>query len=252
MDANLKRLDTIVQAQVIDKDLATPPGSPANGDRYIVAASPTGAWVGHAKDVAVYEVSAWVFYTPKDGWIAWVTDENRLYIYDATAWNRYSAGLEGITRKLWIPCTAFGFNAIARSSPVDEGHFDFISLIAAGDTDLMAWWKVPDDFATLTNWKAFYSMSGSSTTTLTIYWGYIGAATDGNFADNLCTIVSVGLTPSGSSANRMNIDTLTNPAGPPTLTPGALAKIYFRRHNAEDANPDDMKFLGIMLEYVSL
>jgi hypothetical protein len=32
-----------VQLSVLDRDLAAPPGSPANGARYIVAASPTGA-----------------------------------------------------------------------------------------------------------------------------------------------------------------------------------------------------------------
>ena len=29
-----------------DRDLATPPGSPAAGDGYLVAAAPTGAWTG--------------------------------------------------------------------------------------------------------------------------------------------------------------------------------------------------------------
>ena len=49
----LRALDAIVQLSVKDRDLAAPPGSPAEGDRYIVAASPTGAWAGHAGDIAV-------------------------------------------------------------------------------------------------------------------------------------------------------------------------------------------------------
>ena len=32
----VRALDALVQLMVLDKDLATPPGSPANGDRYIV------------------------------------------------------------------------------------------------------------------------------------------------------------------------------------------------------------------------
>jgi len=87
MDGNLKRLDAIVQLSVKDKDLAAPPGSPADGDRYVVAASPTGAWAGHATHVAVWESasSAWLFYAPKKGWLAYVEDEDKYYKF-TTAW----------------------------------------------------------------------------------------------------------------------------------------------------------------------
>ena len=39
-------LDTLAQLAVLDRDLSTPPASPTAGARYIVAASPTGAWSG--------------------------------------------------------------------------------------------------------------------------------------------------------------------------------------------------------------
>ena len=42
----LARLDAIVQLAVLDRDLATPPASPAEGDRYIGAASASDAWSG--------------------------------------------------------------------------------------------------------------------------------------------------------------------------------------------------------------
>lgn len=64
----------------------TPPGSPANGDRYIVGTSPTGAWATHANTIAVYRSSAWVFYVPKAGWRAF---DNTLKFYlrwTGTAW----------------------------------------------------------------------------------------------------------------------------------------------------------------------
>lgn len=63
-----------------------PPGSPANGDRYIVGTSPTGAWATHANTIAVYRSSAWVFYIPKAGWRAF---DNTLKLYlrwSGTAW----------------------------------------------------------------------------------------------------------------------------------------------------------------------
>lgn len=80
-------LDALVQASVKDKDLATPPGSPADGDRYIVAASPTGAWVGHAGKIARYSTVAvaWEMFTGKEGWVVWVDDEDAEYRHDGTS-----------------------------------------------------------------------------------------------------------------------------------------------------------------------
>lgn len=47
-----------------------PPGSPADGDTYILGTVPTGAWAGHAKEIARYNAAAdaWEFMTPKAGW----------------------------------------------------------------------------------------------------------------------------------------------------------------------------------------
>jgi hypothetical protein len=46
----------------------TPPGSPSVGDAYIVGASPTGAWAGHAGKIAICEVgTTFTIYTPRDG-----------------------------------------------------------------------------------------------------------------------------------------------------------------------------------------
>lgn len=93
MDANLLSLDHVgIHLSVKDRDLATPPGSPANGDTYIVASSPTGAWSGQAGKVAVYNgpTTAWVFYTPRTGWVAFIEDEAKLSAYYSSAW---SAGI---------------------------------------------------------------------------------------------------------------------------------------------------------------
>lgn len=84
----LRGMDGLIQASVKDKDLATPPGSPADGDRYIVAASPTGAWVGHTDKIARWSSSAvvWEFYAPKEGWTVGVDDEDMDYRYDGSLW----------------------------------------------------------------------------------------------------------------------------------------------------------------------
>jgi len=82
----IRALDALVQISVADRDLATPPGSPAEGVRYIVAASPTGAWTGHAGEIAAWQDAAWAFYAPAEGWTAWVADENALLAFDGAAW----------------------------------------------------------------------------------------------------------------------------------------------------------------------
>lgn len=89
-------LDSVVQLAVLDQNLTAPPGSPAEGDRYIVAASPTGAWAGQAGKIAAYVDTAWNFYTPGAGWIAFVVDEATLYFWNGTAW----ASMQGIITAL--------------------------------------------------------------------------------------------------------------------------------------------------------
>lgn len=82
----IRTVDALCQGTVKDKDLATPPGSPADGDTYIVAGSPTGAWVGHATHIAYYRSSAWAFHVPAEGWLFYVQDENLFYVFNGSAW----------------------------------------------------------------------------------------------------------------------------------------------------------------------
>jgi len=84
----IRALDAIVQLSVLDRDLTAPPGSPANGARYIVAASPTGGWAGHAGDIAAYQNGAWALYHPLEGFIAWVADEDAAVVWNGSAGRR--------------------------------------------------------------------------------------------------------------------------------------------------------------------
>jgi len=103
-------LDTLVQLSVLDKDLTTPPGSPAEGDCYIVAGgggTATGAWIGWEQHVARYIDGAWRSYLPGQGngagWLAWVQDEDAMYRFDGAAWTL--AGIEGPTGPQGVPGT---------------------------------------------------------------------------------------------------------------------------------------------------
>jgi hypothetical protein len=82
----LDRLDALVQTTVIDRDLTSPPGSPAEGDMYIVGGSPSGAWAGHANHLTEYIGATWVFYTPAEGWKTWIADEDLEVVWNGSAW----------------------------------------------------------------------------------------------------------------------------------------------------------------------
>jgi hypothetical protein len=92
----LRALDAVVQLAVLDKDLDIPPGSPAEGACYIVGAGPGGAWAGQAASIAAYQDAAWAFYPPREGWLAWVADEDSLYVWNGAAWAPCAGGLASV------------------------------------------------------------------------------------------------------------------------------------------------------------
>lgn len=98
--AQWRGLDTLIQCNVISMTLSTPPASPADADTYIVAASPTGAWVGHATHLARWStlVSAWEFFTPKEGWKAYCLADDLDRQFNGTAW--VVAGGGGMTNPM--------------------------------------------------------------------------------------------------------------------------------------------------------
>jgi hypothetical protein len=78
-------LDTVVQLTVLARDLAAPPGSPADGDRYIPAAGATGAWSGWDGHIAVYN-GGWSRIVPMPGFKAWVKAERLTLTYEDGVW----------------------------------------------------------------------------------------------------------------------------------------------------------------------
>lgn len=78
-------LDAVVQLAVAERR-AGPPSVLSEGARYIVTASPTGAFAGHAHDVAAVQDGAWLFFAPTEGWIAWVAGEAAAMVFRAGAW----------------------------------------------------------------------------------------------------------------------------------------------------------------------
>lgn len=126
----LNDLDALVQLCAISKALAAPPTSPADGDVYIVAASPTGAWAGQTDAVAFY-YAGWHFKTPKAGWIAYARNENRFVVYDGTAWKPFAAAY-GAGSLSWSPgALASGAGATSAAISVAGAAFGDYVLVSA-------------------------------------------------------------------------------------------------------------------------
>lgn len=87
MDTNLKLLDAVLQLSVKSRSQAAPPSTTANGERYIVAGGPSGAWSGKAGQIAVRIEGTWSFYPPKVGWTCFIEDEGVLSAYKTTGWS---------------------------------------------------------------------------------------------------------------------------------------------------------------------
>ena len=82
----LALLDTLVHLAVENRALTAPPGSPVEGDCYIVAASATGAWSGWDWQLAAYSGGAWTRIVPKSGMKAWIKSERLTVTYEDGIW----------------------------------------------------------------------------------------------------------------------------------------------------------------------
>ena len=69
---------------VISQIISTPPGSPSEGDRYIVGENATGDWESHELQIAEYTNLLWEFTEPRTGYC--LTIDNDPYLYDGDSW----------------------------------------------------------------------------------------------------------------------------------------------------------------------
>ena len=85
-------LDALVMLSVIDRDVAAPPGSPAEGDRYLVKPPGSGGFAGKDNQVAHYIDGGWSFHAPAMGWVCYVEDEATLIAWNGSSWQVAGGG----------------------------------------------------------------------------------------------------------------------------------------------------------------
>lgn len=86
MNEALRLLDGIVQLAVLDRDLTTPPASPAEGARHIPASGATGLWTDWDNAIAYWTDGAWMRILPAPGWLAWIEAEAQLVVWTGSVW----------------------------------------------------------------------------------------------------------------------------------------------------------------------
>lgn len=126
--------------QIVDRNLLTPPGSPNLGDAYIMPSGTlTGAWATFSEhDIAYsHDGVGWTKLTPKEGWAAYVIDENIPLIMGASAW----AGLFTIGHGM--PEAAFVADLIDSSTGTPDGTVAAVTDGGDGTTNSV----INDNFA---------------------------------------------------------------------------------------------------------
>lgn len=134
-------LDAAIQLSVASRALASPPAAPADGDRYLVPASPAGSWAGQAGKLALFQGGGWVFLSPRKGWRMWVEAEAKYLLFDGVNWRDPVTvpDMSGAPR-FGINATADDVNRLAVSSPASllnhagSDHRLKLNKNAPGDT----------------------------------------------------------------------------------------------------------------------
>ena len=145
----------LADPSVIDKDLTTSPVSPTNKDKYIVAGI-GGSWSGCTiNDIAIYDHSTWVCFTPLEGAEVNIEDEGTIglkYRFNGTSWeskievtNMELGGetvspvaTDGVTTDVNISNqieVKDGGLAIAKMADGDWGDFTITTNVAALDAN---------------------------------------------------------------------------------------------------------------------
>ncbi|WP_106753548.1 DUF2793 domain-containing protein [Pannonibacter carbonis] len=95
----LRLLDGLVQLSALDRTRTSPPASPADGDRHLVASGATGLWAGWDLNIAFRADGAWIRLPPRPGWLVWVEAEGLLLVWTGLGWSSaLPTTLQNLTR----------------------------------------------------------------------------------------------------------------------------------------------------------
>lgn len=167
-----------------DKDTLSPPGSPADGDCYVIAGTGTGGWSGKDQKIAFRMSTGWIYITPIEGTRAYMQDEDKWYSYSGSAWSDVGASNSQVwtgtaTDKYLTPAVLYTASApvaltsSASITPNGSNGFNF-SLTLAHSGQL----ENPTNFKTGQSGLIVITQDGTGSRTLTYgsQWKFPGGA----------------------------------------------------------------------------
>ncbi len=97
VNESLLLFDALVQMSVASATTTAQPASPADGSVYVLPAGKTGADWGPMSNnaLAYYRDGAWVAIAPREGFVAWCKDSDKLVVFDGTTWTDGVASAPG-------------------------------------------------------------------------------------------------------------------------------------------------------------
>ena len=218
----LRLLDAMVQLSVLDRDLTAPPASPADGDRYLVAASASGLWAGWDLNVAFWIDGVWQRLVPRPGWLAWVADEATLFAWDGLALD--SIGVpQDVSDAI--------FSLVNSADPTKRALFS-LSGITTGTTRTFTLPNTSSELAILAGTQTFSgnktfsgTLTASGTVTVSAAAASIGTATTtatygmgtGATTTGVSKTVNLGTGGASGSTTVLNIGSATAGAGGTTV-----------------------------------
>ena len=218
----LRLLDAMVQLSVLDRTRSTPPVSPADGDRHLVASGATGLWAGWDLNVAFWVDGVWLRLVPRPGWLVWIAAEQMFLVWNGSAWDPV-----GVPQDVSDAI----FSLVNDADPTKKALFT-LSGITTGTTRTFTLPNTSSELAILAGTQTFTgnktfsgTLTASGTVTVSAASASIGTATTtatygigtGATTTGVTKTVNLGTGGASGSTTVVNIGSATPGAGGTTV-----------------------------------